>query len=405
VRGRKGAVSYRFLYAAGPGDVIQAHKHWMAGEQDPSQVSITFSSQFEDFCRDIGADAYIVSYNDKKQILRDGAFTLEHRPKLMPGATGFRYQFREALYAVSLLATAVRFRANWAVLHSGTTQFFAMSLFRLAGIRVVVILHNCLWPSGFPPKGPVQRLIRPFDSLFFRWAAAAVIGVSPECLRQVEQLSGNRQKFMYQMRAQYRPEAFENFPPPPPLDREQFRILFLGRIDSAKGAFDILEMAQKVESHAPGRVHWDICGDGPRYEELRLRHRNMDLDSVVSLHGWVRPEMQQNLRALSHAVIVPTRSNFAEGFAMTAAEAILSGRPVITNRVVPALEVLGPACVEARPDDVDSYVEQILKLVNNPEWYRTLCEACPALQRQFYDGMHGKRAVLKHLFSRFNASV
>ena len=47
---------------------------------------------------------------------------------------------------------------------------------------------------------------------------------------------------------------------------------------------------------------------------------------------------------------------------MTAAEAILVGRPVITNSVVPALEVLRPACVEARTNDVDSYVAAILKL-------------------------------------------
>ena len=105
--------------------------------------------------------------------------------------------------------------------------------------------------------------------MFFRWVVNAIIGVSPECLRQVEQLTGVRHKFMYQIRAQYRPEVFATFPPPPPLDRGQFRILFLGRIDNTKGAFDILEMAQKIESRAPGRVHWDICGDGPLYEELQ----------------------------------------------------------------------------------------------------------------------------------------
>jgi glycosyltransferase involved in cell wall biosynthesis len=205
---------------------------------------------------------------------------------------------------------------------------------------------------------------------------------------------------MYQIRAQYRPQIFAKFPPPPPLDQGQFRILFLGRIDRSKGAFDILDMARKIESRAPGRVHWEICGDGPLFEELRLRHREMDLDSVVSLHGWVRPEMQHDLRALSHAVIVPTRSTFAEGFAMTAAEGVLSGRPVITNRIVPALEVLRPACVEAQPDDINSYVEQILKLINDPGWYQTLCEACPPLQRQFYDGKQGKQAVLKNLLKR-----
>jgi len=317
----------------------------------------------------------------------------------MRDAVGIRYHFREVLYAFSLFATALRFRANWAVLDSGTTHYFAMSLFRLVGIRVVVILHNSLWPNGFPSNNPSHKLIRLFDSIFFRWVANAVIGVSPVCLRQVKQLTGVRHKFMYQIRAQYRPEVFAKFPLPPPVDRGHFRILFLGRIDNSKGAFDILEMAQKIEGCAPGRTRWDICGDGPLFEQLRIKHQKMDLGSVVALHGWVRPEMQHDLRALSHAVIVPTRSTFAEGFAMTAAEAILSGRPVITSPVVPALEVLRPACVEARPDEVDSYVEQIVKLINSPEWYRSLCEACAALQEQFYDGILGKRAVLNSIYS------
>ena len=143
-------MSNRILYAAGPGDVIQAHKHWIAGEQDPSRMSITYSSQFEDFCRNIDAEAYIVSYHNRKQIYREGALILEHRPKRIPGATGILYHLREVLYALSLLATAVRFRANYVVVDSGSTHFFAMSLFRLAGIRVVVVLHNCLWPAGFP---------------------------------------------------------------------------------------------------------------------------------------------------------------------------------------------------------------------------------------------------------------
>ena len=188
----KATMSYRVFYAAGPGNVIQAHKHWMKGEQDPGQVSITYSSQFEEFCRDIGAEAYIVSYNDKKEILRDGPFTLEHRPKPRPGATGIRYHLAEALYGLGLLATAMRFRANAAVLASGSSHYFVTSLFRLVGIRVVTVLHTTLWPSGFPPTRLVPRLISRLDSLFFRWASTATIGVSPECIRQVEQLTARK---------------------------------------------------------------------------------------------------------------------------------------------------------------------------------------------------------------------
>ena len=86
---KRDVMGYRVFYAAGPGNVIQSHKHWMRGEEDPGQLSITFSSQFEQFCRNAGAEAYIVSYFGKKELLREGLFTLEHRPKPMPsGRTG-----------------------------------------------------------------------------------------------------------------------------------------------------------------------------------------------------------------------------------------------------------------------------------------------------------------------------
>jgi hypothetical protein len=80
---------------------------------------------------------------------------------------------------------------------------------------------------------------------------------------------------------------------------------------------------------------------------------------------------------------------------MTAAEAILAGRPLITNPVVPALELLRPACVEARTDDVDSYVEGVLKLIGDREYYESLRRACPELGEQFYDRNLGLTAVLK----------
>ena len=157
---KRDVMGYRVFYAAGPGNVIQSHKHWMRGEDDPGQLSITFSSQFEQFCRNAGAEAYIVSYFGKKELFREGLFTLEHRPKPTPSATGMRYHIGEILYGLGLLATAVRFRANVALLDSGSTHYFVMSLFRLAGIQVVTVLHNTLWPRGYPPTRPVAATDR-----------------------------------------------------------------------------------------------------------------------------------------------------------------------------------------------------------------------------------------------------
>src|SRR5262245_32812067 len=152
-------MNQRIFYAAGPGNVIQAHKYWAKGQPDPSEVSITFSSQFEEYCRDIGAKAYIVSCHSQVGVYQDGSFTLEHRPKPMRGASGIAYHLAEILYGLSLLTTAIRFRANVAVLDSGSSHYFVLGLFRLAGIKIITVLHNSLWPSGFPPTRFVSRVI------------------------------------------------------------------------------------------------------------------------------------------------------------------------------------------------------------------------------------------------------
>ena len=58
----------RIFHAAGPGNIIQAHKYWAKGQHFPGEVSITFSSQFEEFCKNIGAEAYLVSYHTRRNL-------------------------------------------------------------------------------------------------------------------------------------------------------------------------------------------------------------------------------------------------------------------------------------------------------------------------------------------------
>ncbi len=386
---------FRIFHPAGPGDIIHAHGFWRKGEHCPSQVTITFSSQFEQFCEDIGAEAYLVSYHQRKEILRDGAFTLEHRPRSSLNSRGLMYHIKELLYGLGLLATAVRYRADVAVIDSGSTYYFLGVLYRLMGIRVIPVLHNTVWPHGFPPTSPVQRALLRLDAFFYRHAATAIIGVSPECVRQVEQLTKGRHAPLDQIRAQFVRDYFDQIPPPPPFETRPFQIMFIGRVDRTKGVFDILEMAQKVEAAAPGQVRWEICGGGPDLEALRARHAEMGLGPLVNIRGWTALEDLLQVYARSQASIVPTRSSFAEGLAMTAAEAVMAGRPVVTNPVVPALEILRPACVAGQTNDVDSHVAAVLKLIGDRERYESMRRACPELAEQFFDRSRGLAEVLK----------
>lgn len=386
----------RVFYAAGPGDVIAAHRHWAAGEDDPTVFSITFSSQVEDFCRDIGADLLMVSSNPRRDRLVDGGFELEHRPKLWPGASGGAYHMREAAYALELVRRARKFRADVAIVDSGTTHYFLLGLFRRAGIPVVPVLHNGLWANGFPPTRGVSRAIAALDSSFWRRVPLVTLCVSPVCERQVLAAAHGESRPVRQFRAQFRRERFEGIPPPP--SGGPFNMLFVGRIVVEKGVFDVVEAARIAETQAPGRLAWTICGSGPDLDALKARVASLDLQRVVDVRGWVSPQDLSKIYATTHCSIVPTRASFAEGLAMTAAESVMAGRPVLTNPVVPALELLTPAAVECRAEDPASYAGEALRLAADRTFYDRLRAACRDRAEPFFDRRLGLTATLKGVF-------
>ena len=260
-------------------------------------------------------------------------------------------------------------------------------------------MHNTLWPAGYPPASLISRSLLFLDSLFFRWVATATLAVSPECVRQVRKITRGKHGPIYTFTIQFVRQSFEPRTEPPPLDKPPFRLLYSGRIIRNKGVFDLLDIMQRVDAKAPGRTRLDICGTGPDLESLKIQCARRGLENIISIRGWTSPMDLRSSLAASHASIVPTRSDFAEGMAMTAIEAILSGRPVITSPVVPALEVLQPACLAAKTNDVDSYVDAVIELIVKPALYENLSRSCEALQADFYDRSQSSGAVLMRAIS------
>lgn len=381
----------RIIFAAGPGNVIDAHKFWRAGLADPSQMSVTFSSEFEAFCWDRQASALLIASRCPPCRLVDGQFEIEHRPKAR--SQGLSYHLVEIAYGLRLLISAVRFRAKYAVIQSGTTHYFVLILFSLFAIKVIPVLHNTLWPAGYRRRSILKRLLDRADGLFFRYHASSTFCVSPECARQVEELAGHRPVQLLTIVPQFDRAAFSLHPPP--LSAVPFRLLFAGRIIREKGIFDLIETIAILERRRPGAVSLCICGDGPELELLKSKRDEFGLSRAIDIRGRVEPEALRQLLIESHAAIIPTRSGFEEGLAMTAVEPILLGRPIITNPVVPALELLQSAAVSAVTDDVMSYVDAILALVDSPEVYERLTRACADLREQFFDSRKSFRAALE----------
>jgi len=350
-------------------------------------------------------EAYAVSSHPARGLIGEGPFLVENRPKPLADPGGaLRYHVNQLWYGLSLVRSAIRYGAQVAVFDSGTTHWFALAPLALAGVQVVPCLHNTLWPNGSVPAGLVKRAIRTLDGWFWK-AAAATLCVSPECQRQVEAVSPTRRSPIFQFRGQYKPETFAAVNPPPSHDQAPFRVLYVGRVVRDKGVFDLLEIAQRLRSDAPNRFAFEVCGAGPDLDGLRAAANKRGLHELIQVFGWVSREDLLAAYGRCHVVIVPTRSPFCEGLPATAAEAILAGRPVVTSRLSNVVDVFEGAVVEARPDDPDSYVDGLLRLLNDREYYLGCCGSATAHRGQFYDRDQSWGAAMERACRSFDATL
>ena len=360
------------------------YQHWKAGRDDPSEVSRTYSGQFFDVCRELGAKGYAITTRSDRARLVDGDFVIENRPVRGLKDGGLRYHLGQLSYGLRLTLTALRRRADVAVISTGT-HWFALSAMALLGVKVVPALHCALWPAGRPPSGRIARSIAKLDGWFWRHFAAATICVSPECERQVRQIAGTVRGPMYQVRAQYRRGYLDALPPAMWPDQQPFCVLYAGRIERVKGVFDLLEVAKQLEAKHPRRFRWEICGSGPAQAELAAAAKDAALDQNFILRGKLDRAAMADAFSRAHAVVVPTTAQFAEGLNKVCVESILAGRPVITSIHSNALDVLGNAAVEVPSGNVGAYADALIRLANDREVYESASRACAAVQEQFYD--------------------
>src|SRR6185503_4896036 len=174
----------RILYAAGPGDVLGTYRHWKAGRDDPSQVSMTYSGQFYDVVRELDAEAYVIGSHPRRDYLRDGRFTIEHRPIPLQNASGALYHLGQVWSAVRLVWRALWYRADVMVIVCGTCHWFPLRAARWFGITVIPTMHCVIWPKGRRPRG-LQKLVAWLNRKFFTKTAGAIMTASHDISEQV----------------------------------------------------------------------------------------------------------------------------------------------------------------------------------------------------------------------------
>jgi len=370
----------RVVYLAGPGDIIRTYGYWKNGLNDPNEMNVTYSSQFFDVCSKLNADAYVISSNKRKDIFQSGRFKIEHRPNEASKQSGFKYHYGVFIYTIGIIITAIRYKADVMVVSAGVHWFF-LAIMPLFGIKIIPTLHCTLY-SKYKVPSNINKIINKLNSLFFYRCCFAIMSASFELTRQIKGMVGNKVPII-EFLPLYTKDVFFNIKKSQ-FDGKNLNIIYIGRIEYEKGVFDLLKM-YKVLKKTGLILTFNICGSGALLADLRVKVADLGANENIIFHGHCNRDQLVSLISKSHIFVVPTRTDFLEGFNQVVVEAVLSGRPVITSDVCPALEHVNSAALQVRPDDVNDYAKKIQSLYGNKVLYESKIKACKHEQEKFYE--------------------
>jgi glycosyltransferase involved in cell wall biosynthesis len=163
--------------------------------------------------------------------------------------------------------------------------------------------------------------------------------------------------------------------------RQGLRMVFLGRIGTRKGAFDLIRALAALPGDTLSGCHLTMAGDG-EIEEARTLAAQLGCADRISFPGWTGPATVERLLMESDVLLLPS---YAEGMAMALLEAMSWGLPVVTTGVGGASEFLdhGRNCLLVTPGGIQGISHAIDELARNPMLRQRLGQAARETMSQF----------------------
>ncbi len=388
----------RILYVSGPVDATHVYDCWANNQQDQTYFGTVYLRDFFQVCHEINATTYVISPLEGTKVQRN-EHTIDYRPIPLSTASGLLYHFGQIWYMIRLIFIILKFKADVLVITQCRPYWFILSVLPLLGIKVIPSIHCVLWPKFQSSKKLIYKLLYGLTRYFFSKSCSVILAISDDIVSQIKQLTNNQNKPVLRFNPIYQREQFADIPPPDE-NRNPFRVLFVGRIEINKGIYDLLEVAKQFAGQGQTDILFELCGNGSQLELLKQSVETANLNDNFIIHGYCDKPTLTKMSSKAHVVIVPTTTEFIEGYNKVMIEGILSGRPVITSAVcIPESGNIRNAVIEVKPDHIKGYADAILKLYEDRELYESKRAACSQLQEQFFDysnswGSQFKKALL-----------
>jgi teichuronic acid biosynthesis glycosyltransferase TuaC len=120
------------------------------------------------------------------------------------------------------------------------------------------------------------------------------------------------------------------------IDDKAELVLFVGRLDAAKGIEELLEAFASLASRRPN-LRLAFVGDGPGSGHLRSKAKDLALEDRVILNGACPSHKVAQWLAAANVLALPS---YNEGYPNVVIEALSCGRPVIATNVGGIVELV-----------------------------------------------------------------
>lgn len=251
------------------------------------------------------------------------------------------------------------------VLHTHSTEAGIIGRLAAAVARVPIVIHEIHGDPITEDRGLIlnafllaaERLCAPITTRFI---------VKSECIRRTfqERGIGTTEKYTL-IRHGVNLIRFRDAAPADTTittDNDAVTLLFVGRLASGKGLFDLLSaMERLVAGH---NVELLLAGDGEEQAAVETAIAERDLDEMVSLLGY--REDVPGLMAASDVFVLPS---YREGTPRVVTEALAAGLPVVATDIagLPDQVTDGETGYLIEPGNIDALTERLDRLVGDPE--------------------------------------
>ena len=151
----------------------------------------------------------------------------------------------------------------------------------------------------------------------------------------------------------------------------ELKLLTVGRLSVTK-RFEILIEAVEILKRQGKNVRLTISGGGGLLDKLKNLIEQKKLTNIVNLTGRVESEKMPDVYR-QHDMFVS--ASMQEGMSNAMLEAIASGLPIITTKCEGVEELISDNGIVVGKDSAESLAEVIMKLAQNQQKYKTMCDA------------------------------